>query len=398
MTTTRWRLCTRWFAASTAFAALAAPGVSASQSNAPFPPARTLATPATCVRCIVRIDTLAVLRSAPGDSIPRGKIRSAAVNSKGFLFVSASGGDNRIAIFDEHGTLVRRLEPARSDAKATGILTVAVGSGDSLYVVDNSSEHLTVFDAALRARRTVPFEVGFVARLERLSDGNFLVASDIRTPDAVGMPFQVVSPSGVVLRSFGAPDTGFVAEGAGGTNSLLVRARDGSYWTTPQTTGQLRNWGRTLAPIQELDLQLDHLGGPTAPIADRSKQQPHVFDLQTQSCNQLWIASYDPLAVPLGNPGYDSVRNAAGDLLRVTRSPDRLHRTVLDLVDTKERRHLGRFALPVNLVRLLPNDLALAASTDDSGRWHTAIVRITVRPLLGTPTASHAGCTTHEGG
>jgi hypothetical protein len=79
-----------------------------------------------------------------------------------------------------------------------------VWANDSLYVLDNGNQRLSVFRPDLSLQRTAPLSTTFVYKAIATRSGGLVVNATVATADGIGFPLHLVGPGGLVERSFGS--------------------------------------------------------------------------------------------------------------------------------------------------------------------------------------------------
>lgn len=341
---------------------------------------RKIAPTAPCTTCTLGIDTLAAIRIPPEMGLTVRLPKSAAIDRHGNVLMTFTDGGYRIGMFSSAGRFLRAIIPPHAGLVTDGDLILAIDAADSLIVIDNFANRFWIFAPDYSLARMGPFGAGYALDVVHLASGDFLVAGDVQTPQSVGMPLHLVGPGGNLERSFGADDTVYVSRGTGWYSHVITLAQDGSVWSTSKRAIALRHWDKSFAPVEQLELENGKLSSwNEKPRDSRSKIEARVISLLNQPCGVLEIVSHVPVAVPWGDPGYDTVSTGGRGPQLVVHSPDRTYRTVIDVVDIRQARQIGSFRLPINLVRAFRDGRAIASATDNLGVWHTDVVRLRLR-------------------
>jgi hypothetical protein len=153
----------------------------------------------TCRSCNIKVSVSAKL-TAPSSTDEIGRLSSLARRSDGTYVVSSNLGTS-IMLFSPTGAFVRAYgRKGDGPGEFRKISQLHVGTADTLFVVDVRRIH--VFSPQLHHVRTVPVS-GTVLNLDHRRDGRLVVAMDLTTPDAIGYPLHVLTPTGSVIRSYG---------------------------------------------------------------------------------------------------------------------------------------------------------------------------------------------------
>jgi hypothetical protein len=331
-----------------------------------------------CPACVLRLDTVARIGGFPARGAPRGPVSSIARRSVGDFLVSFHGGDERsVMLLDSTGRYVRSIAPV--DGTKPGTLRFLVDRQDSLFVFDEKLGSMTVYSPELRLVRTAKVGPLYVHKGARLPDGRLLLAADLLTEAGVGSPLHVLSRSGEVNRSFGSPDTAFLGGAVGQARHALGTSPDGSTWTSARKAIRLRQWTPSLQIAQELFFERKAPPswlGPRLPTPGEALGGSELSDLASDPCGWLWLLSFSQTgAAGLTFPAPLAPGGRGPAMVRIRR-PDLGFRTSVDIVDVGAGKVVAAAPTGLTILQLLPNRLALAGRTDESGAWTFVIVRM----------------------
>jgi hypothetical protein len=204
-----------------------------SMTQAPNAP-ETIKVPSTpaCNSCSIEVVRLATIGERSGDGSLERVPRVVVGNSRGGVAVFAG----RIPqLFDSGGRYQRMIARA---GKGPGELAAPWGAvfdaADSLHVFDIDGSQLTTFTPAfafVRSVHTTP--TANLTFLRRLPNGSFVARGDVGGAGHHNRPIHILSPLGVIVRSFGLPDQAAAPaspQGSRGLGRRIAVGNDGTIW------------------------------------------------------------------------------------------------------------------------------------------------------------------------
>ena len=233
---------------------------------------RILGASKDCADCRIELTKVA--------SLPDSLIAGASIvvrDSRGRWYMASRGGGashKKVAVFDDRGQPISVLS---LKGGYNGILSVTVGSGDTLWVRDlgpGTSMRFSVFDPSLRLVKTVDRlpPLGHSGAAVLPTTGHWVVNGHYG-----GFPLHLLRLDGAILQSFGA-----VYES---TDRILTLWRpfavshDGAIWTVEPTTYRLRSYEvreeRVFGPMSVYVRQAAWIPSPKTPPGE-GKRPPGV--------------------------------------------------------------------------------------------------------------------------
>jgi hypothetical protein len=117
-----------------------------------------------------------------------------------------------------------------------------IGDDDRMVISDWGQGRLTTIDAQFQV---VGSQQTALLPSLLLPDGRMVMAEQIYTPDQIGFPIHVISPTGEIERSFGVSRPEYSPNARLATTRLAASGPDGSLWTVPPGRYMLEQWDAT---------------------------------------------------------------------------------------------------------------------------------------------------------
>lgn len=285
-------------------------------------------------------DTVGVLPNAAGRECMVGRL------STGEFVLSGVAGGGFLAVYDATGKPVRTIgRRGAGPGEFRSPLRVAVGSGDSLYVLDDANSRIQVVSAAGAYARVFPTRDRFRS-FTLLPDDRLLL---FRLPKSrTDRLFHGFDRDGRQVMSFGAPqqpDTALDLE-----NWLVSRAPRGRFWTASHWSYELRRWS---AP-DSLDLTVirraDWFPSPSvfpAEVYRTAPPPPMLLHAWEDDSGRLW--TYTAVADREWRPGMG---------MRVTPEwQEKTFDTIIEVIDLPSGRLLASHRYPTRLAPVCGNAL-----------------------------------------
>ncbi len=226
--------------------------------------------------CAVGKETVATLS---GVDIP--SIGSMLVQDSRGRYVVLTSDFRELLTFDSTGKLLASPRP-----KHERIVSLFVGPSGAVQAYDSGAGALFTFDGNYRV--TGKTELPHSPALP-LAGGKFLVASQIGTPDLVGVPLHVMSKDGSIVKSFGADGSPFhSAETLKNSRSVCLNP-DGSIWSIASGGRILEHWepstGRRLGQVA---VKSTWFRESTTPAKETQVAKPIVLTIWADA-DLVWI-------------------------------------------------------------------------------------------------------------
>jgi hypothetical protein len=330
----------------------------------------------TCPRCTVRLTTLATLAVPNSGGRPAALPSRVSLDSKGRIWLFGEGVPSA---FDPNGRKIG--EPKMMAGRAIGFRnpTDAIAVGDSIIVLDQTSQVAAVFGPDLVESREMKFALPLIrAKVIRWPD--FVVGVGLLPlAEARGWPLHRISLAGgeaTILSSFGSGKGQLRAATAEINDQRIAPVDASTFWSFLPTRYRLARWDSTLRTVEILvrrpawfsDSGQALLGSPTTPPS------AVVNSIQADSAGHLWVfisvpSETWPTAWPPRRPGLSEIAASAI-------AYERLYRTAVEVLDANAKRVLTRIFTDYWVLTSLPGNRALVVSSDASGNRRLSLVSL----------------------
>lgn len=328
----------------------------------------------SCARCRVELQRLTTVgdSAGPGMLAQQGTV---VVDSRGRVFAFTNFDPSRIQVFDRSGRHLTTIgRPGSGPGEFRGVVTAAIGPGDTLIALDFENSRLAVFDPELRFQRHVPLpgiSFQFVP-----AAGNLVLAGELRTRDPTADPLQLVDSVGRVLRRFGG--------GAGSVNAGFYNA-----WRQigPGARGMV--WS---ARVNEYRLELYDTSGewrmslvrrpswfePWITRGNPNQQRPLALIRGVRQVGErLWVLVHVPDA--RWEPRPPTQCGGPGMLCTADADWERIYDTVVEIIDLPTRRVVASTRVPQRLLGFAGDGVVASYEEDADGNPRYAIWRLVLR-------------------
>ncbi len=285
-------------------------------------------------------DSVSVQPNAAGRECMVGKL------STGEYVLSGVAGGGFLNIYDTAGKTVRTIgRKGGGPGEFRSPLRVAVGSGDTLYVIDDGNARIQVVSAAGEYARVFPTRDRYRS-FTMLPDDRLLL---FRLPKSRGdRLFHMFDRVGSEVMSFGEPqqpDSALELE-----NWLVANAPYGRFWTASHWSYELRRWSGPDSTDLTVIRKADWFPSPSVFSADvyvTLPPPPMLLHAWEDDDGRLW--TYTAVADPSWKPGMG---------MRVTPEwQERTFDTIIEAIDLGSGRLLASYRFPSRLAPLCGSPL-----------------------------------------
>ena len=285
-------------------------------------------------------DTTSVLPNAAGRECMVGRL------STGEYVLSGIVGGGFLNVYSDMGKVVRTIgRKGAGPGEFRSGLRVAVGSGDSLYVVDDGNARIQVVSAAGEYARVFPTKDRYRS-FTLLPDDRLLL---FRSPSSrENTLYHGFDRDGREVISFGAPqqpDSALELE-----NGLVSTAPRGRFWTASHWSYDLQRWSGPDTLDLTVTRKVDWFPSPSLFSADvyvNIPPPPMLLHAWEDNSGKLW--TYTAVADPSWKPGMG---------MRVTPEwQEKTFDTVIEVIDLGTGRLLATHRYPSRLAPLCSSPL-----------------------------------------
>jgi hypothetical protein len=334
---------------------------------------------ATCFIELVRVTTL----GQQSDSALLSE-RAVPVRDSHGRFYAWSVELGQIAVYDTLGrqtsTIGRRGGGPGEFERNAGALVI--GRGDTLFVQQGRT--LSAFAPNGKFVRQIALPGGIFGNALGLGDGNFIIPTPISTPARVGLPLHLLSPTGEVVRSFGAVIADYDESCMSCAARRIARSRTpGNLWSARTETYAIEEWTTAGKRVQSIQvLGSEWLSEATSARLRQSGVRPNptfpvLAGVHEDSATHLWVfgtRSNQQIVFP--NPGSTppgvarQPNSAAGSVERVSQ---------IDVLDLGTRTMLASLRVDSLLLMPIGGGLLFSRRSDSAGYVVIDIWRVRLR-------------------
>ena len=293
-------------------------------------------------------------------------------------YAVAGPGVSGVLLFRANGRFLRRLgRDGAGPGEYRRVSGLHVDAGDTLWIFDPTNKRVTKVAPGGRvlAHHSIQGRA-HPAGIARLQDGSFLLAMDLRTPDAFGMPIHHVTDDFSITRSFGAPIVTVRRADAVHTTRLLSRATPSAAWAAWMTRYRLELWNADGKAQRTLGRGRSWLTEWQDARPSDQPPNPFIVAVQAWADSLLWVIGTVPSKKwkpPKRTPIDDMVR------LDDTASLDENFDSIVDLIDLRSGRLLASRRFDESLRGFAGHGEVVQHAVDSDGVLSIKTWRVTLR-------------------
>lgn len=294
----------------------------------------------------------------------------ARADSRGRHFVTWST-TSHILVFDAAGNFIRQVgREGDGPGEFRRPFGIVVGPADSLYVFDNRTNRLTVFDPDLQIARM--HNVVHVPGIDLLAldRGGFVMDSDIRTRELAGLPHHVLDAEGGIIASFGSLTREVGPGFQHNLSRVIARGNGGTIWSAHVFRYEITQWDTSNQVLARIRRETDWF--PPRQEGRGTNQirppEPAVQKIWQADDGSLWVA------ISVADAEWrEAVRQGPRpDTWRVT-GPIGYYDTVVEILDPTGRL-IGHARLDGVVTGFLRGDRIVVAMEDEDGYPYLSIM------------------------
>jgi hypothetical protein len=294
-----------------------------------------------------------------------------AMDSSGRFLVTADGG-TKVLVFGPDGKRQREFgQVGRGPGEFTHLIDVVFGPGDSVLLVE-SSRLVHVYSPDYKPLRDVVMPPGYQAMMS-LPDGRMVVRANVRTAASAGLPLHIVSPGGIIERSFGSvdPTPRIVAECPQCSEWRLSPAPKQSFWLIRANRYEFTKWVVS-GPSSQVRVEKSpwFVAWNSYPpmVAGQNRRPSTVGAVLQDLTGRLWVTGYVAPAdwAPVDPPDSTIIRVGRGGTavastdrkaLRawVAATRERTTNTIVEVIDEKTDKVIASSRFPGVLTLITPS-------------------------------------------
>ncbi len=324
---------------------------------------------APCEGC--RIERRRVVEIAGRDEPTIGPYMVVARDSRGrWLLGTMDRSPGVVAVYDSAGTLLQRFSrKGQGPGEQLGTYVLAVTTGDTVHVFDNSLRRYTVLSPTYSYVRSSSYP-GYVFGAVEWPDGSRVVNATFQGATSTGLPLHRIDGSGRPVRSFGAevrspPDPyggvlmrGIAAGGPGQIWSVTPLRYEPILWSADGKVMELQRMARWFPP--QVITQSPGRGKPPS---------PRVGGVWHDGLEHLWVVIQVPDANWRLPPDFTMPQGELGPPIEWDREYD----TIIEIINTRTGQLVATQRYGEMLGQLLPGGYISHYREDADGEPYLAV-------------------------
>jgi len=306
------------------------------------------------------------------DSLSPGVWSSVLRNKEGGYYVATlvTAGANHIRMYDARGRFQRAVGRAgRGPGEYRGIVQMALGRGDSIYVFESTRLSILSPDGAF-ARTVTPLT--FIARQAVvLPNGEMLLSAQRRTRALTGLPVHRLAANGQHLTSFGAQPAVFDADRPSLSTRWITAAPDGTTWLARPDRYHIEQWSLEGKRLRTLTRSPTWFRPRELEVYENAEPTPFTVGIRVGTEGYLWVLSVKQDA------NWRTHRIVRGE--GVPHSPsdeDKLYDSVIDVINPTTGALIATATLPQRAGGFVDTQRVWALRETRAGLWVIDIWRI----------------------
>jgi hypothetical protein len=246
-----------------------------------------------CAECRIELEHVVSVRERIGSRTHLSQEATFTVGANGLLYATNGSIKSRLCIFDMSGR--HRADVDLQKLGGRRVLPPQNVSSNTMLVVDVAASaffRIEGSQGSVLAKGIPVIDPAVPASFVMAGDGVIILAANIRDPELIGFPLHVVSPTGKILRSFGAEaNPQYRADRASSNVRRVGRATHQEHiWVAPINDYRLQLIDLTGVVIQ--DLRRTTTWFPQWTRASRTGEErtpPHILNIWQDSSKSLWV-------------------------------------------------------------------------------------------------------------
>jgi hypothetical protein len=285
-------------------------------------------------------------------------------------------------VFDSLGRFLANVgSRGRGPGELLGAVEIADVPGDSVLIVDPSNSRATLFDARLKAGRTIVLpHPTFSSFVVIQWPDTVITTGEIPTASASGWPLHIVSFAGSAARvthSFGPESGEALPYRFGRLRQHLAKSVNGRFWSIDETRYRLTHRAASGEPLRQFIRQPTWFAGPVEyGIGTPTIPPPPATSGVIEAQDTLWTVLRLPADTwRSGWPNAAQREYAAREI-----AYERMFTSAIEVLDLGRGRVVARLFSKQWIVAILPGPRVAAYAVDDEGEPVITVSVLQLRP------------------
>ena len=333
-----------------------------------------------CPACEILFEQVHVLGDSDGPGILQREPTIATLDHAGNFLVAER---SRFLVFGSDGQYVASVgRPGQGPGEFQRIVALKPHEDGRIDVFDAVAMRLTSLSPEYEVVDTVALEIMPTPRILLLPSDEYLLYSDVRTADRIGVPLHVVTRGGEVRASFGSSDGGrLLPQRFSGRK--VARAWPRGIWSAHTYEYAIELW--TMEGSLRLSLRREADWFPPIQFEDEVESPKPITTIQSvreDNSGLLWVLS------AVADEDWESYLETGADgFPRLVGSNAQLFDTVVEVIDPDEGQLIARRRVDEFLSGFLSDGVVGGGIADEAdlffGVWEMELLS---RPERGAST------------
>lgn len=297
----------------------------------------------SCSTCRLTLRLTATIKDEPRrpvwDPRPFAVVHQAGTGN--YIVLAA---DLTVLLFDHAGNVLKTVgRQGRGPGEFGAPVKAARGKSDTVFVIDFQNSRISSIAANGEVSGVGPFPPSDPHQFVALPSGDFIMNAVVRERNSIGYPLHLLGRDGRIKRSFGSTRPSFRPDAPPLWLRRLGGGSDSDLWVAREHEYVLEHWrvdGTEPEMLMRRDIKWFPPEQRLTPPTPTHPPPSYVADLRESGDGLLWVLvtiADDEWREGL-EPTPDTAAALRGVVLYRTRDYDRLHDSVLELVDPVNSR------------------------------------------------------------
>ncbi|MFV1987797.1 MAG: 6-bladed beta-propeller [Gemmatimonadota bacterium] len=290
----------------------------------------------SCTDCSIALSTVMRLGATDGPGMLdwRGGQSFPAFDSRGRIYLRGFF-TKELKVYDAGGNYEATIGgEGDGPGEFKGIMGIAIGSFDSLYVFDRLAMRLSVFSPDHVFARSARLEIepsGYDPVLFPWDPDHFYMTAHMRTPDLIGWPIHKIDMAGSRVHSFGSSTGEYSPVDSFGGTRIIANGGNGTLWS-----GRLEEYvierisPNSRVPLEVVRREAEWFPEPEYTDTEHgTRKPPPLVTSIFQDGDRLWVLTWVP------DPKWSDAGPGLEDKYK-------RYDSVIEVIDIREDRVIAR--------------------------------------------------------